>query len=156
MKKVGLLVLAIIVLCSLYAFAAPDECCKKQKAEPKKETKCPQKSVDCLDECFLCTEKNMKSVFSGMNLSSAQICNAQKIQEKYELEIYSLEEKIQCEMEKLTDLKKKCSSKFDLNKQRRVIKNLEKTKKKICNCYQEEFKATLSKEQEKIYKRNIK
>ena len=156
MKKVGLLVLAIIVLCSLYAFAASDECCDKKNNEQKIETKCPQTGVNCLDECFLCTEKNMKSVFSGMNLSSAQICNARKIQEKYELEIYSLEEKIQCEREKLTELKENCSSKFELNKQRRVIKNLEKTKQKICNCYQEEFKATLSKDQEKIYNRNIK
>ena len=154
MKKTGLLILAIIVLCSLYAFADSDECC--DKAKQKVETNCPQTSVNCLDECFLCTEKNMKSVFSGMNLSNAQICNAQKIQEKYEQEVYSIEEKIQSEIEKLTALKNSCSSKFDIHKQRRYIKNLEKTKKKICNCYQEEFKTSLSKDQEKIYNRNIK
>ena len=151
-KKLFLLILSLICLCSLCVFAASNDCNKK--AESK--VSCPQTYEHCLTECFLCTEKTMASAFSGMNMSSNQICNAKKLQEKYEQEVLSIEEKIQCEEEKLNELKRKCSSKSAIRKQKRYIKELKKTKKKICDCYQKEFKSTLSSDQERRYNKNIK
>ena len=152
LKKIFLLILSLIFLCSLCVFAASNDCNKKQKCEKSYS----QTYEQCLTECFLCTEKTMASAFSGMNLSSNQICNAKKMQEKYEQEVLSVEEKIQCEEEKLNELKEKCTSDSTIRKQKRRIKELKKTRKEICERYQKEFKSTLSSDQEKTYKKNIK
>lgn len=156
MKKISLVILSLCCLCTSGIFAAEDNCCKKPQPAPKCETPCPQTYNENLNNCFLCTDKDMKSLFCGMNLSNAQICNAQKIQEKYEQEVLSLEEKLECEKEKLAELEKCCASASDIRKQKNVIKELEKTKKKICDCYEDQFKASLSSDQERIYNKNKK
>lgn len=151
-KKLFLLILSLICLCSLCVFAASNDCDKK----PKCDKPCSKSFEQCLTECFLCTEKPMAKAFEGMNLSGSQICNAKKLQEKYEVEVLSIEEKIQCEEEKLNELKEKCSSNSAIRKQKRHIKELKKTRKKICDCYQKEFKAALSNDQRHRYNKNIK
>ena len=105
---------------------------------------------------FLCTDKDMESVFCGMNLSDSQICNAQKIQEKYEQEVYSLDERLDCERDKLEELEENCASNSEIRRQKNIIKELEKTKKKICKCYEDQFKAMLSSDQERIFNKNKK
>ncbi len=156
MKKISLLILSLFCLCSMSAFATHDNCCKKPQSVPKCEKPCPQTYTESDCDSFLCTEKNMNSVFSGMNLSNAQICNAKKIQEKYEQEVLSLEEKLECECAKLKELEECCANASEIRKQKNVIKELEKTKKKICECYENQFKATLSSDQERIYNKNKK
>ena len=151
-KKIFLLVLSLVCLCSLCVFASSNDCDKKQKCEKP----CTKTFEQCLTECFLCTEKTMANAFEGMNLSSSQICNAKKLQEKYEQETLSIEEKIQCEEEKLNELKRNCSKKSAIRKQKRHIRELKKTRKKICDCYQKEFKDTLSNDQRHRYNKNIK
>lgn len=156
MKKINLLILSLFCLCSLAAFATHDNCCKEPQPAPKCETPCPQTYDSTSCDYFLCTDKNMNTIFSGMNLSNAQICNAQKIQEKYEQEVLSLEEKLECENAKLSELEESCASASEIRKQKNAIKELEKTKKKICECYESQFKATLSSDQERIYNKNKK
>ena len=128
MKKINLLILSLLCLCSLTAFATHDNCCKKQNQIPKCEKPCPQKHTSLSDECFLCTDKDMESVFCGMNLSDSQICNAQKIQEKYEQEVYSLDERLDCERDKLEELEENCASNSEIRRQKNIIKELEKIK----------------------------
>ena len=165
MKTLYLLLLSFICLSSLTAFAQ-DDCCKKQmtpaapcekQVQKPCETPCPQTSVTpCPDECFLCTNCKMNTLFRCMNLSSSQICNAHKIQEKYNQEVLSLNERLQCEKQKLCQLEKSCAKSSEIRKQKRLIKKLEKTKKEICKCYEQQFKATLSSQQIKAYNKNKK
>jgi hypothetical protein len=171
MKKIYLLILMSFCLCSLCAYAESpcdkempmkpkSECvkpCEKpscksclKKAPAQNELKCPQNYTSS-EECFLCTGKNIKEVFKNASLSETQICNAMKIQEKYNTEVLSLNEKITCEEEKLSKLKKNCSSKSELRKQKKLLKDLNKKKKEICNCYENQFKALLSDSQKKSY-----
>ena len=49
----------------------------------------------------------------GTLKSEAQICNAGKIQDKYEQEVLSLEERIQCENQKLCQLERNCAKKVE-------------------------------------------
>lgn len=178
MKKFYLLILSLLCLCSLAAFAGSPcnqeqgyskqyngSSCQKPCQKPT-QNKCAQpcetpKTCDtpcksAQSECFLCTNKNMNSLFSAMNLSDSQICTAMKIQDKYQLEVLSMNERIQCEKQNLYSLKQKCTKGSELRKQKRTISRLEKDRKKICKCYEEQFKAILSDPQRKAYKKAIK
>lgn len=104
-------------------------------------------------DCFLCTNKNMSTLFSQMNLSETQLCTAAKIQDKYELEVLSINERIQCEKQNLYVMKQKCSKKSEERKQNRVIRRLEKDRKKICECYEDQFEAILSDQQRRAYRK---
>ncbi len=109
--------------------------------------------ADAQSECFLCTNRNMNSIFSQMNLSETQMCTAMKIQDKYALEVLSINERIQCEKQNLSLLKQKCAKRSEMRKQNRTISRLKKDRKKICKCYEDQFKAILSDEQKKAYKK---
>ena len=156
MKKLYITILSLVCLCTSSAYAWHNPLCKKQQSELNCRETCPQTYTTSSGECFLCTKKNMNSVFSGMNLSNAQICNANKIQEKYEQEVLSLNDRLECENKKLCELKDNCAKSNDIRKQKRAINELEKTKKKICECYEKQFKATLSDNQISIYNKNKK
>ncbi len=159
MKKYYLLLLAFICLCSL-SVKADTPCCPEQSkpmptCEKPCETRCPQPCVPTCDK-FLCTKVNLEHLGKCMNLSEAQLCNAHKIQEKYDQEVYSMKERIQCEKQKLCQLEKTCAKGSEIRKQKRLIKQLEKEVKKICDCYEKQFKATLSNQQIKEYNKHRK
>lgn len=159
MKKLYLLLLSFLCLCSLNAFAnspcdnevnmQPQSRCEKPC--PKQQTQCPQTYQRPRSECFLCTEKNMSTLFSQLCLSNTQVCTAQKIQDKYDLEVYSLNDRIQCEEENLCRLKEQCASNCEIRKQKNLIKKLKKERKKICECYEHQFKTILSDKQKRNY-----
>lgn len=171
MKKLYLLFLSFICLCSLSAFAdspcdkeikkVPSTNCQKpctKQYQRTYQTPCQQPcqktyTQPCSCNKFLCTNADMNTLFKNMNLSSSQICNAEKIQSKYEQEVLSLNERIQCEREKLCKLEQTCAKGSELRKQKRLIKKLEKKKKEICECYEKQFKATLSSMQQKAYRK---
>ena len=142
MKKFSLLLLSLICFCSLSTFATHDSCCENHNQTYKKvkqsnencqktymekqkncDTPCP---VTSINSCFLCKDIDKNSLFQQMNLSSTQICTANKIHDKYEQEVYSLQERIVCEHQKLSKLKSDCAKKSVQRKQKRVIKRLEK------------------------------
>ena len=105
----------------------------------------------CNSECFLCTDKNYDCLFQELGLDDIQRCSAMKIQEKYEQETLSINEAIQCEKDKLKQMKAGCCKYFDLKKQKRVIKNLKNERQKICDCYEKQFKMILSDNQRSAY-----
>ncbi len=178
MKKIYFLFLSFVCLSCLSVYAdspCDNEMSKTMKSQYSKQHKyytyAPVKTSSCQEPCekmynppptpsfdscsssFLCTKRDMKSLFRCMNLSETQICNAQKIQNKYEQEVLSLNERIKCENERYYELKNNCSKNSELRKQKRIIKKLEKTKKKICKCYEKQFEATLSSMQRKAYRK---
>ncbi|MBQ3641802.1 hypothetical protein II906_07775 [bacterium] len=101
----------------------------------------------CDSECFLCTKKNADCLFREIGLNETQICTAMKIQEKYELETLSINERINCEKAKLKQMKENCGKYFDIKKQKRVINELKRERNKICECYEKQFKMILSDKQ---------
>ncbi len=109
-----------------------------------------------LCKCFLCKKQRTDFLFKALCLSDTQICTALKIQDKYELEVLSLNERIACEKEKLCALENNCVSGCEKREQKRLIKRLEKDKKQICECYEKQFKSILSDTQLKTYKKSIK
>ncbi len=134
-----------------------NEPCQKQYSTP-----CNKPCSDPCDEnysntygseCFLCTNRNIDELFNCMNLSETQLCTAMKIQDKYELEVLSLNERIQCEEQKIYALKQNCAKKSEIRNVNRTIKDLKKKRKEICKCYEKQFKAILSDSQIKAYKR---
>ena len=160
MKKLNVFLLSFICLCSLSAFADNNfEYSNKQmqkncaKPCPVKKTTCPQTMQRPRSECFLCTDKNMSTLFSQMRLSNTQICTAQKIQDKYDLEAYSINDRIKCEEESLCRMESNCCKASEIRKQKRLIKKLKKERKKICKCYEEQFKSILSSDQKRSYRR---
>lgn len=160
MKKVYLLLLSFMCLCTLSAFAGHDGCCPEKKpckpacekpCEKQCEKPCPQPCMTPMSDTFLCTCANLDEIAQCLNLSDSQLCNAHKIQEKYDQEVYSFNDRIQCEEEKLTQLEDECASYMETRKQKDAIKKYKKERNKICDCYEKQFKATLSKEQIKEY-----
>ena len=155
MKKLSILFLSFICLSSLSIFA--DSPCDKEvknKQVMSYQKPCQkQYTSQSTSNCFLCTDAKKNTLFKQMCLSDTQICNANKIQDKYEQEVLSLCERIDCEKVKYNQLKQACAKANELRKQKRLIKKLEKKKKEICNCYEKEFKTTLSKDQEKLYRK---
>ncbi len=157
MKKINLLIIALFCCLSMNAFAE-DGCktpcpapspCEKPKPEP-----CEKKmySRPCPVETFLCTEKAKDCLFDAANLSESQLCAANKIQDKYELEVLSLNERIKCEQERLNSLKRSCASKSEMRKQKKIIEELKNDRKDICKCYEAQFRDMLSSEQWSAYK----
>ena len=136
-----------------YYTYAPTKTSSCQKPCEKMYNPPPTPSFDSCSSSFLCTKRDMKSLFRCMNLSETQICNAQKIQNKYEQEVLSLNERIKCENEKYYELKNNCSKNSELRKQKRLIKKLEKKRKEICKCYEKQFEVTLSSMQRKAYRK---
>ena len=176
MRKLNLLLMSFLCLCSLgayatshcdktiprgahYSYVTPTQkTCQKPctKVEPIKpcQPKCPQTySNPCKSECFLCTNTNMMNLFKQMNLSETQICNAMKLQDKYEQEVYSLNERLECENANLCQLKQKCNKGRDYRETKKTIKELKKTRKEICKCYEDQFKSTLSADQKRAYRK---
>ena len=173
MKKLHLLFLSFICLCCSLAFADSSynttmtKNCKtptnvqrqkmyyyynkaqNQNCQKPVEKQCETPQASC--EKFLCTCADMNTLFKNMCLSETQICNAQKINDKYKQEVLSLCERIDCENAKYRQLEQNCAKKSELRKQKRLIKKLEKKKKEICECYEKQFKVTLSKDQKKAY-----
>lgn len=159
MKKLYVLFLSFVCLCSLCAFAdspcdneikmQPKSSCEKPC--PRSQSQCPQTYQRPRSECFLCTQKDMNTLFSQMCLSNTQICTAQKIQDKYDLEVYSLNDRIQCEEENLCQLEEQCASNSEIRKQKRLINKLKKERNKICKCYEYQFKTILSDKQKRNY-----
>ncbi len=148
MKKISLLILTFVCFISMNAFAdncktpcpAPNPCPKKVYTRP-----CPK-------DTFLCTNKEKDELLKCLGLSETQMCTTEKIQDKYELETLSINERIKCEEQNLNHLKKQCASKGDMRKVKNTIKELKKERKEICKCYEKQFLAILSDEQRKAYK----
>ena len=156
MKKIYVLLMSFACLSIANAFA--DSPCDSEM--PKQQTRTIQqqncdkpceKPVQCPSECFLCTGKNINDLFEEICLSETQACTALKIQEKYEVEVLSVNEQIECEGAKLNEMKSNCAKYSEIRKQKNVIKKLEKTKKEICKCYEKQFKSLLSDVQKKKY-----
>ena len=178
MRKIYLLAVSLVCLRSLSVYAAsPCDSEQAQKKYPpcaktnqqmqcqkpcqKQEQQCQKPCNPCpspcensyKSDCFLCTCKNMVALFQAVGLSETQICTAMKIQDKYELEVLSLKERIQCEKQNLCRLQEKCAKGSEIRKQKRLIKRLEKDVKKICKTYECQFKNILSDPQKKAYRK---
>lgn len=180
MKKIYLLLLSFVCLSVLSAFAgAPcdnergysktwqgcqkpcEKPCQKSYSQPCEKScakpcaKPCEKDIApvCAADCFLCTNKNADTLLSQMHLSNTQLCTAQKINEKYQLEVMSLNERLNCEYENRGALKRSCAKRSELRASKRIIKDLKKERKKICDCYEKQFKAILSDPQKKVYKK---
>ena len=152
MKKLNVLFMSFICLCTLSAFA--DNNFEYSNSQTKNcQQECPQTMQRPRSECFLCTNKNMCTLFTQMKLSNTQICAAEKIQDKYDLEVYSLNDRIKCEEEKLCKMEAKCCKASEIRKQKKSIKKLKNERKKICKCYEEQFMSILSSDQQKSYKK---
>ena len=156
MKKVCFLFMCIVCLCSLSSYADSHYANQGNQMTKCEKTSTPnpcQKSYQtpCPSSCFLCTNANMNTLFKQMNLCDTQICNAMKIQDKYSQEVLSLNERIECEKATLCKLEQTCTKKGEIRKQKSLIKKLEKKKKEICKCYEKQFKATLSSDQQRLY-----
>ena len=170
MKKLSILFLSFVCLSSLSVFA--NSPCDSEMAKRTYQTNktMPQKRTyqyyyktqqqPCQKQCdkpkstcnyFLCTNADMNTLFTNMCLSETQICNAEKINDKYNQEVLSLTERIECENQKYCQMKENCAKASELRKQKRLIRKLEKKRKEICKCYEKEFKTTLSKDQQKAY-----
>ncbi len=158
MKKFYLLFLSFICLCSSSVFA-DSPCDREMRTQPTQncEKPCQKNNIPVNENsCFLCTNANMETLFCNMNLSETQICNAEKIQDKYEQEVLSISERIDCENAKYRQLKQACAKWNELHKQKSLIRKLEKKRKQICECYEKEFKTTLSRDQIRTYNKYAK
>lgn len=157
MKKFYVLMMSFACLSCATVFAdspCDNEIPKHQHTRTMQKQECDrpcEKLVPCPSEYFLCTNKNINDLFEEICLSETQACTALKLQEKYEVEVLSVNEQIECECAKLNDLKANCAKYNDIRKQKNVIKKLKKTKKEICDCYEKQFKALLSDSQKKKY-----
>ncbi len=160
MKKLYLLFLALTCLSAANAFAeSPCDNMQPQTINQRMKNKCSQpceqiQKKDCqtqVSECFLCTKAHTATLFKQLGLSDSQICTAMKIQEKYEQEVLSLNEKLHCEKVKLYQMNKNCAKKSEIWKQKHEVKKLKKAKKEICEYYEKQFKAILSGPQKKCY-----
>ncbi len=143
--------------CKKHTYKKADSCakpCSKPCAKPC-DSLPPEPEYTCSTPCsgFLCTGREADTLFQCMNLSKTQICNAMKINDKYQQEILSLNERIQCEHEKYYQLKNSCAKFGERHKQKRLVKKLEKKRKEICKCYEKQFEATLSDMQRKAYRK---
>lgn len=182
MKKIYLLVLSMVFICTSSAFAecnchktpvkqncsspCKPKCnhCDKPAVSPceknispcdKPVSPCEQEmySRACPVDGFLCTNKDKACIYREIGLSETQICTADKIQDKYELEVMSLNEKIKCEQQNLNDLARNCASAKDKRRVNRDIKDLKKERKDICKCYEKQFEAILSDDQRHAYRK---
>lgn len=151
MKKISLLILTLICFCTI-SVQAEGQC---NKTQTNTNEQC-QKTCDdyeyenynnaCPPDGFLCTKANADTLFKQMNLSETQICTAMKIQDKYEEEVLSLNERLEYERTKLSQLKNQtCNNNSkDIKNTKNTIKRLERKKREICDCYEKQFKSILS------------
>jgi hypothetical protein len=148
---------ACLSVCNVFADSPCDsEMPKHQHTRTMQEQNCEKPCdapIPCPSECFLCTNKNMCTLFSQMKLSNTQICTAEKIQDKYDLETYSISDRIKCEEESLCKMEANCCKASEIRKQKRLIKKLKNEHKKICKCYEEQFQSILSNDQKKSYRK---
>ena len=124
MKKLSILFLSFVCLSSLSVFA-DSPCDKEVKQKPKTncEKPCPKTYTPSYkSRCFLCTDVEINALLKQMCLSETQICNAHKIQDKYEQEVLSLCERIDCENVKYNQLKQACAKSSELRIQNNIIK----------------------------------
>ncbi len=168
MKKIGLLIFSIVFLSTISAFAD----CGQQNQPVKqwytmlqqKNCDSPQIAENCNNPCekelytrpcpvdtFLCTNKDKEELYKCLGLSDTQICTADKINDKYETEVLSLNERIKCEQKSLYDMKKACNKGSDYRKTKSKIRELKKERKEICKRYEKKFKAILSDNQRHKY-----
>ena len=171
MKKIGLLIFSVICLSSLCAYSdchtgnAPikqwytipaqkscDKACEKLAEKPcNKPCEKEMYTRTCPVDTFLCTNKGKEDLYKCIGLSDSQICTADKINDKYETEVLSLNEKIKCEQKKLYDMKKACTKGSEYRHTKREIRKLKKERKEICKCYEKQFKTILSDNQRRAY-----
>lgn len=153
MKNFGLLIFAAVVLCSVNVFADNNSTpCQKPCNTPKT---CEKKMYTrpCPVDKFLCTGKDKDKLYKCIGLSNTQICTADKINDKYEMEVLSINEKIKCENKRLYDLKQNCMNKSEYREVKKNLKELKRERKKICKCYENQFKEILSDNQKREYKK---
>ena len=172
MKKIGLLIFSIILATSCvfadcnktnapvkewYSIPPQQKSCDKPIQKPC-DNPCEKKMYtrECPKDTFLCTGKEIDELFKCIGLSETQICNAKKFQDKYETEVLSLNERIKCEQKNLYEMKKACNKGSEYRKTKKVIKDLKSERKKICKCYEKQFKETLSDEQRHSYNKYTK
>jgi hypothetical protein len=91
MKKFCLLITALFCCVSMNTFAEDNcnaPCPKPAPCETPKPAPCEKKMYTrpCPVETFLCTGKSKDCLFDASNLSESQLCTANKIQDKYEVE----------------------------------------------------------------------
>ena len=144
MKKIGIFILCAMLLASLQVIAE-DNC------ETKKQNTCPQTYETNKCDKFLCTNSDIETIFQETGLSDSQICTARKLQEKYELETLSVSDRLGYEENVLNEYYATCANNSDIKSQKKKIKNLNKTRKDICKCYEKQFKVMLSDAQRKAY-----
>lgn len=141
--KIGVYFLCILLLSTLQAFA--DNC------ETENKNVCPQTYETNSCNKFLCTNSDIEEIFEQTGLSDSQICTARKLQEKYELETLSVNDRLNYEENVLNEYAATCAEGSDIRAQKRKIKNLKKTRNDICKCYEKQFKVILSQGQRKAY-----
>lgn len=146
MKKIALYILCVALLASLQAIADTDNCLKQEKA-------CPQAYETNSCNNFLCTNSDIETIFRETGLSDSQICTARKLQEKYEQETLSVNDRLQYEENVLNEYEATCANRSDIRAQRRKINNLKKTRNDICKCYEKQFKIMLSSAQKREYRK---
>ncbi len=142
MKKIGIYMVCIALLASLQAFA---DC------EFPVKNICPQTYEQNQCDKFLCTNSDIEDIFHETGLSDSQICTARKLQEKYELETLSVNDRLEYEENVLNEYINTCADNNCIREQKKKIKNLKKTRNDICKCYEKQFKVMLSNAQRKAY-----
>ena len=159
MKKFYVLLMSFACLSISNVFAdspCDSEMPKHQHTKTMQQQNCERPCdapVPCPSECFLCTNKKIEDLIDEVGLSETQACATMKLQEKYDQEVLSVNEQIECECARLNELKANCAKYSEIRKQKNTIKKLKKTKKEICECYEKQFKALLSNAQKDKYKK---
>ena len=151
MKKIGLLILCVSILASMQVLADCDKCEKPENKCQKAEQTCPQTYETNTCNKFLCTNSDIETIFDETGLSDSQICTAKKLQEKYEQETLSVNDRITYEENVLNEYQATCASNSEIRAQKRKIKKLKKTRNEICRCYEKQFKSILSDGQRRAY-----
>ena len=158
MKKIYVLFMtfACLSIANVFADSPCDNEMPNQNTRTMQQQNC-QKPCDAplpfRSECFLCTNKNIEDLINEVGLSDTQACTTMKLQEKYEQEVLSISEQLECEAAKLRELKENCAKYSEIRKQKNIVRKLKKAKKEICECYEKQFKALLSNEQKSRYNR---
>ena len=146
MKKIGLYILCNILLASLQAFADSDNC-------NKEKTQCPQTYETNPCDKYLCTNSDIETIFRETGLSDSQICTTRKLQEKYEQETLSVNDRLQYEENVLNEYYATGASRCEIRAQKRKINDLKKTRNDICKGYEKQFKVILSDAQRREYRK---
>lgn len=143
LQKISLTVLSAVIV-SVSCASADTSNCAPECPQALKSDKCSR---------FLCTDSEIEDVFNRTGLSAQQVCSASKLQEKYAQETLSINERINYEENILNEMKSSCSKNSEIREQKKKINNLEKKRKQICRCYENQFKTMLSPQQWKKYKK---